>query len=147
MLFDAIFLTLFFVTWALLGVLPWLTMGVLRRGQGAIWALPFAVLGGAAGGALTPLLGLDDAKGVGVSMVAAPLGGALLSRAAYHVWDRYDVGEWFARWRVEGEEVVLGGAEAPRGASEDRKDGAVASDEGPGSGEERTVADEERPSR
>ncbi len=137
MLFDAIFLTLFFLTWALLGLLPWLTMGVRRRGRGAIWALPFAVLGGAAGGALTPLIGLDDAKGVGVSMVAAPLGGALLSRAAYHVWDRYDVGAWFARWRVEGEEVLLGGAEAARGASEDREDEAVVSEERPGPDEER----------
>ncbi len=94
-MFDAIFLTAFFLTWALLGGLVWLAWSIRRRAYGAIWAFPFAVLGGMAGGVVVPLLGLDDGTGVGVSMITAPAGGALLSWAAYAVWDLYELGARF----------------------------------------------------
>ena len=97
-LFDAIFLTLFFLTWLLLGAIPWLLISLRRRAHGALWALPFALLGGAGGGVLVPLAGLDDGWGVGLSMLAAPLGGAALTWAALRVWDDHDLGHRFARW-------------------------------------------------
>ena len=102
MLFDAIFLTLFFLAWVVLGGLPWLAWSVRRRAFGAIWALPFALLGGAGGGVLVPLLGLDDGIGVGVSMATAVAGGALLTWAAYAAWDTYDLARRFQRWRRGG---------------------------------------------
>lgn len=102
MLFEAIFLTLFLATWTLLGGLVWLGWSLRRRAVGAIWALPFALLGGAAGGVLVPLLGLDNGVGVGVSMIAAPLGGALITAAAYRVWDAFALGERLAARRATG---------------------------------------------
>ena len=98
MLFDAIFLTLFFLTWLLLGAIPWLVLGVRRRADGALWALPFALLGGAGGGVLVPLIGLDDGWGVGLSMLGALLGGATLTGTSLRVWDDYALGRRFARW-------------------------------------------------
>ena len=98
MLFDAIFLTLFFLTWMLLGAIPWLAMGLRRRAHGALWALPFALLGGAGGGVLVPLIGLDDGWGIGLSMVGALLGGVALTWASLRVWDDYALGRRFARW-------------------------------------------------
>jgi len=100
-LFDAIFLTLFFLTWALLGLLPWLLQSVRRQAHGAIWAFPFTLGGGAAGGALIPLLGLDTGAGIGVSMLTALAGGALLSGLAYRVWDQYYLGPRLARLGVQ----------------------------------------------
>ena len=69
-----------------------------RRADGALWALPFALLGGGAGGVLVPLLGLDDGWGVGLSMLGALLGGATLTGASLRVWDDYALGRRFARW-------------------------------------------------
>ena len=98
MLFDAIFLTLFFLTWVLLGGLPWVLLSVRRRAYGALWALPFALLGGAGGGVIVPAAGLDNSLGVGISMLGAVAGGWALSWAAYRVWDEYAIGRYFARW-------------------------------------------------
>ena len=98
MLFDAIFLTLFFLTWLLLGSLPWVALSLRRRARGALWALPFALLGGAAGGVIVPAVGLDNGLGVGISVLGAVLGGWALTWAAYRAWDDYDIGRHFARW-------------------------------------------------
>lgn len=98
MIFDAIFLALFFLTWLLLGLLAWLALSLRRHARGALWALPFALLGGAAGGVLVPLTGLDNGWGVATSMPAALLGGALLGAAAFRVWDEQALGARFARW-------------------------------------------------
>lgn len=113
MLFDALFLTLFFLTWLLLGSLPWLVISVRRRAYGAIWALPFALLGGAAGGVIVPAAGLDDGVGVGLSMLGAVLGGAALTWAAYRTWDAYDVGRYFRRWGVPADELSSLASEQP----------------------------------
>lgn len=99
-LFDAIFLTLFFLTWILLGGLPWLALSLRRRAEGALWALPFALLGGAGGGVILPLLGLDDGVGVGVSMIGAAIGGGALAASAFCAWDACALGARFARWEV-----------------------------------------------
>ena len=69
MIFDAIFLALFFLTWLLLGLLAWLALSLRRHARGALWALPFALLGG-----------------------------ALLGAAAFRVWDEQALGARFARW-------------------------------------------------
>ena len=112
-LFDAIFLTLFFLTWLLLGLLPWLAWSVRRRAFGAIWALPFALLGGAGGGVLVPLAGLQSGVGVGVSMITALAGGALLCAAAFRVWDLYGLGARFVRWQVRGAPAAAANAGGP----------------------------------
>ena len=111
MLFDAIFLTLFFLTWTIEGGLVWLAWSIRRRAYGAIWALPFALLGGAAGGVLVPALGLDDGVGVGVSMLIAPLGGAILTGAAYRVWDDFGLGERLAFLTVRPLEEAIGASD------------------------------------
>ena len=113
MLFDAIFFTLFFLAWLLLGLLPWLAWSVRRRAFGAIWALPFALLGGAGGGVLVPLAGLQSGAGVGVSMITALAGGALLCAAAFRVWDLYGLGARFARWQVRGAPAAAAAAGGP----------------------------------
>lgn len=101
MAFDAIFLTLFFLTWVILGGLPWIAWSAHRRAHGALWALPFASLGGAAGGVIVPAAGLDNDIGIGVSMITALLGGLLLTGAAYWVWDSSNLDRLFRRLAVQ----------------------------------------------
>ncbi len=139
MLFNAIFLTLFVLTWVILGGLPWLGWSLRRRAHGAIWALPFALLGGAGGGVLVPLLGLDNGLGIGVSMVTAVAGGALLTAAAYWTWDAYALGRRFRRFAVpasltgtlsasDGLHLI---ASDPRAPKPGRKNAQAAGREGP----------------
>lgn len=139
MLFDAIFLTAFFLTWALLGSLVWLAWSVRRNAVGAIWAFPFGLLGGMGGGVLLPLLGLDDGLGVGLSMVGAPVGAVLLTGAAYRVWDDYGLGRRFANLAQPNF--------APPDASPDAvRDSGLASDEdGPTIDSESVEADDDQP--
>ena len=137
MLFDAIFLTLFFLTWLLLGATAWLVISIRRRAHGALWALPFALLGGAGGGVFVPLLGLDDGWGLAISMPAASLGGGLLAWAAFRVWDDRDLGARFARWATPGT------APAPRSSKASPLDS-----EQPGAtldSDQRTPADQPHP--
>ena len=72
-------------------------LSVRRQAHGAIWAFPFALVGEPRAALLVPLLGLDNGLGVGVSMLTAPAGGALLSALAFFAWDRYTLGQRFAR--------------------------------------------------
>ena len=120
MLFDALFLVLFFAAWCALGVLAWIPLSLRRGSVGALFALPFALAGGAGGGAAVPLLGLDTGVGVGASMAAALAGGVLLCAAAYRVWDGFDLGERFAGWARRaggraGGTVAAGGTRARTG--------------------------------
>ena len=95
MLFEAIFLTLFLAAWGVFGGLGWIWLSVRRRAVGAIFALPAALLGAMGGGAATPLLGLDDGLGIGVSMITAAAGGLALCRLSYAVWDLFELGRVF----------------------------------------------------
>ena len=95
MLFDAIFVVLFLAAWGVLGALGWIALSLRRRAVGAIFALPCALLGGMGGGAATPLLGLDDGVGIGVSMVTALAGGSALCGLAFWVWDLFELGRVF----------------------------------------------------
>ncbi len=97
MLFDAIFLALFVGAWLLLSLLSWITLSMRRRAYGALWAAPFAALGGVAGGVLVPLAGLDNALGIGVSMIAALLGSAAAAWLSFSVWDSFQLGARFSR--------------------------------------------------
>ena len=95
MLVDAIFIVLFLLTWSVLGTLAWIALSLRRRAVGALFALPIALVGAMGGGAATPLLGLDDGAGIGVSMVTALLGGALLCHLAFAAWDLLELGRLF----------------------------------------------------
>jgi hypothetical protein len=76
---DIIFLALLFITWAILGFIPWLVLAVLRRGRGVLMALPLAVAGGAGGGVLVPAAGARDETGLFLSLGTALLGGLALA--------------------------------------------------------------------
>lgn len=98
MLVDAIFLILFIAAWTFLSMLSWIALSVPRRARGALWAAPFAVLGGIGGGVIVPLAGLDNELGIGVSMIAALVGSGLMSCLAFMSWDSWSLGERFASW-------------------------------------------------
>lgn len=93
-----IFLILFVAAWSFLALLSWIALSVPRRAQGALWAAPFAFLGGIGGGALVPLAGLDDEVGIGVSMIAAVVCSALACWLSYRAWDEFDLGQRFRRF-------------------------------------------------
>lgn len=97
MLFNVIFLILFVAAWSFLSMLSWIALSLPRRARGALWAAPFAMLGGIGGGALVPLAGLDNQLGIGVSMIAALTCSALAGWLSFLVWDAFDLGERFAR--------------------------------------------------
>ena len=97
MLFNVIFLILFVAAWSFLSMLSWIALSLPRRARGALWAAPFSVLGGVAGGALVPLAGLDNQLGIGVSMIAALLSSGFAGWLSFQVWDAFDLGERFAR--------------------------------------------------
>lgn len=78
---DALALILMLVLWAALGIVWWLVAAVLRRGQGTLAALPLAAVGGMAGGLLVPALGRRDGVGLALSLVAAVVGGIVLTAA------------------------------------------------------------------
>ncbi len=98
MLFNVIFLILFVAAWSFLALLSWIALSVPRRARGALWAAPFAFLGGIGGGALVPLAGLDDEVGIGVSMIAAVVCSALACWLSYRAWDEFDLGQRFRRF-------------------------------------------------
>lgn len=96
MLFDALFILLFIAAWMTLGAAAWIPLALRRRAVGGLLALPAAMIGAAGAGAAVPLAGLDTGLGVGVSMIAAALGGGLAAAAAFRLWDAYGLGERFA---------------------------------------------------
>lgn len=71
MLFNAIFLTIFFAAWALCGFLPWFVLSIATRGNAGLGMLPLCIFTGVVAGPAVPLLGLDSVTGIWVSLVAA----------------------------------------------------------------------------
>src|SRR5574341_2360438 len=69
-----LFVVLFFAVWAFMGLLIWASVAVLRRGDGAIFALPLSLAGACAAGVALPLAGLDDGAGLLLSLVTAMAG-------------------------------------------------------------------------
>ena len=98
MLVDVIFLILFAAAWLFLAMLSWIALSLRRRAVGALWAAPFAALGGIGGGVLVPLARLDNELGIAVSMLAALLGAGLACSMSFRAWDRFDLGRRFTRW-------------------------------------------------
>ena len=75
------FLALFFIIWCFWGLLAWAVIAVIRRGRGALLALPLGLAGACAAGVAVPLLGLRDAGGFFLSMPAALVGSAVATTA------------------------------------------------------------------
>ncbi len=98
MLVNVIFLFLFASAWSFLAMLSWIALSIPRRAQGALWAAPFALLGGVGGGALVPLAGLDNQVGIGVSMISSLVCSAALCWMSFRVWDSIQLGPRFALW-------------------------------------------------
>ena len=96
MLFDAIFLILFVATWLLISMLSWIALSLPRRARGSLWSAPFAAAGGVGGAVLVPLAGLDNALGIGVSMLAALAGSALACWLGFVCWDRFGLDRRFS---------------------------------------------------
>jgi hypothetical protein len=71
------FVVFFFAVWLFFGLLAWAAVAVIRRGRGALPALPLALAAAAVGGVLVPLLGFRDATGFAVSLGTATIGGLL----------------------------------------------------------------------
>jgi hypothetical protein len=69
-----LFVLLFFSVWAFMGLVAWAAVAVLRRGDGAIFALPVSLTASCAAGVLLPLAGLRDASGFFLSLAAALVG-------------------------------------------------------------------------
>jgi hypothetical protein len=61
----------FFAVWLFLGLLAWAVIAVLRRGRGALPALPLALAAAAAAGVLVPVLGMRDGWGFALSLLTA----------------------------------------------------------------------------
>lgn len=77
--FDLIALAVLVVVWALLGTASWLVIGLRRRGRGMLVLWPPAAIGGVAGGALVPTIGLRNVLALLLSLAAAVIGGFLFT--------------------------------------------------------------------
>jgi hypothetical protein len=69
-----LFVLIFFMGWASVGLIAWAAVAVLRRGRGAIYALPVSLFAACAFGVFVPLAGMDDASGFFLSLGAAVVG-------------------------------------------------------------------------
>ena len=65
------FLIFFFLCWTIVALFPWIATALYVRGRGAAIALPLAVIAAWAAGVFVPLVGMRDATGFFVSLVAA----------------------------------------------------------------------------
>src|SRR3990172_1145494 len=72
-----LFVLLFFSAWAFMGLMAWAALAVLRRGDGAIFALPVSLAASCAAGVLLPVAGMRDGFGFFLSLPAALLGSLL----------------------------------------------------------------------
>lgn len=71
----AAFVILFFAVWLFFGLLAWAAVAVIKRGRGALAALPLALAGAALAGVIVPLLGMQDGAGFALSLLTATAGG------------------------------------------------------------------------
>ncbi len=75
------FLIFFFLCWTIVALLPWTVTALYVRGRGAAVALPLAVVAAWAAGIFVPLVGMRDATGFFVSLLAAFVAGGVGSIA------------------------------------------------------------------
>ena len=69
------FVIFFFAVWLFFGLMAWAAVAVLKRGRGALPALPLALAGAALAGVIVPLLGLQNGAGFALSLFTAAAGG------------------------------------------------------------------------
>ncbi len=81
MLFDAIFIALFVGGWTLCAFVPWLALSVLTRGRAGLANLPLCLFAGVVAGLAVPILGLDNAAGIWLSLGASFVAPSLLLAA------------------------------------------------------------------
>jgi len=72
-----LFVLLFFSAWAFMGLMAWAAVAVLRRGNGAIFALPVSLAASCVAGVLLPVAGMRDAAGFLLSLPASLVGSLL----------------------------------------------------------------------
>ena len=72
-----LFVVIFFLAWAFVCLLAWAAVAVVRRGHGAIYALPVSLAAACACGVAIPLAGANDADGLFLSLVTALVGSFL----------------------------------------------------------------------
>ena len=87
------FIVFFFAVWLFAGLLAWAAVAVLRRGRGALLALPLGLGAAAAAGVLVPVLGARDPAGFFASVVTATAGGILGSLAGVRFAERMHLTE------------------------------------------------------
>lgn len=68
-----------FALWGLIALIPWCVALFATRGRDALIALPLAFAAGVAAGALVPALSGKGALGFSISLLAAFVGGALMT--------------------------------------------------------------------
>jgi uncharacterized membrane protein YeaQ/YmgE (transglycosylase-associated protein family) len=69
------FVIFLFAVWLFFGLMAWAAVAVIKRGRGALAALPLALAGAALGGVLVPLLGMQSGAGFALSLCTATAGG------------------------------------------------------------------------
>jgi hypothetical protein len=69
------FVIFFFAAWLFFGLMAWAAVAVIKRGRGALPALPLALAGAALAGVTVPLMGMQDGAGFVLSLVTATAGG------------------------------------------------------------------------
>ncbi len=99
-MFTLIFVSLYVVSWLVLGFLPWLALSVATRGNAGLANLPLCLFAAVVAGLAVPLLGKDDMAGIWLSGVAAVTVPSLLLAAR--------------RFSMGSREHVPGPAEAPQ---------------------------------
>lgn len=80
-MYGVIFLSLFVTGWLLCGLIPWVAYSVATRGRAGMAMLPLCLFAAVVAGIATPVLGLDDELGLGLSFAFATLGSSVLLAA------------------------------------------------------------------
>lgn len=86
--FDAFAIAVLLLLWAGIGVLPWLALAVVHRGQDVLLTLPLSVAGGILGGLVVPALGFTDDRSLLISMPIAFVGGLVFTIATVY-WGHF----------------------------------------------------------
>ena len=77
-MFTLIFVGLFLAAWLFLAFVPWLAVSVFTRGNAGLGNLPLCLFAGVVAALAIPVLGMEDERGIWLSMVAALVAPALL---------------------------------------------------------------------
>lgn len=77
-MFTLIFVSLFLAAWLFLAFVPWLAVSVFTRGNAGLANLPLCLFTGVVAALAVPTLGLEDERGVWLSMAVAFLAPTVL---------------------------------------------------------------------